>query len=144
MVLRVEDLDPSRCCPEYRDAVYEDLRWFGLIWDEGPFLQSERRAYYLAAWVELRGRGLIYPCSCSRRDVLSATAAPHAEDEEPIYPGTCRSACPTISGAENPAGSTWRFRVPDGKSLEFVDCSAGSIAQQGYAVQLREAILATL
>src|SRR5437764_8588970 len=90
LILRVEDLDHDRCRPEFREALCEDLRWFGLRWAEGPILQSVRRQLYLRAWKKLRDRALIYPCDCSRRDVLSAAGAPHLEDEEPLYPGTCR------------------------------------------------------
>ncbi|HEY1582953.1 MAG TPA: tRNA glutamyl-Q(34) synthetase GluQRS [Chthoniobacterales bacterium] len=125
LVLRVEDLDRDRCRPEFREAIFEDLKWFGLRWDEGPFLQSERYKFYREAWTRLRERGLIYPCSCSRRDVASAAGAPHPEDEEPIYPGTCRLSRLTISRAENPAGVNWRFRVPEGEELFFHDQSAG-------------------
>ncbi len=109
----------------------EDLRWFGLDWAEGPFLQSERCGLYLEAWRRLRERGLIYPCHCSRRDVLSAAGAPHAEDEEPLYPGTCRPPCLTIPSAEEPFGVTWRFRVPEDESLRFEDDRAG--VQQAVA-----------
>ncbi|MGH8095164.1 MAG: tRNA glutamyl-Q(34) synthetase GluQRS [Chthoniobacterales bacterium] len=125
LILRVEDLDRTRCRPEFRETIGEDLRWFGLRWAEGPFLQSERRALYLAAWKKLRDRGLIYPCACSRRDVLSAAGAPHGEEEEPLYPGTCRPALLTIPEAPDPVGVTWRFRVPNGEKLRFVDQSAG-------------------
>lgn len=126
MVLRIEDLDRARCRPEFQNAILEDLAWFGLVWQEGPFRQSERRALYLQAWRQLGEAGLIYPCSCSRRDVLSAAGAPHAEDEEPIYPGTCRPSSLTKTAAADPAGVTWRFRVPDGEALEFTDRSAGA------------------
>src|SRR5438128_6431549 len=76
LVLRIEDLDRDRCRPEFEKAIAEDLRWFGLEWDEGPevggafapYVQSERRDVYLAVWKKLRQTGLIYPCSCSRRD----------------------------------------------------------------------------
>lgn len=125
LVLRVEDLDPDRCRQEFREAVFEDLGWFGLQWDEGPFLQSERRPLYLEAWKYLRGHGLIYPCNCSRRDVVNAAGAPHAEDEEPIYPGTCRPDGLTIPQADDPVGVNWRFRVPDGEAMQFLDRSAG-------------------
>jgi glutamyl-tRNA synthetase len=125
LVLRVEDLDPDRCRHEFREAVFEDLGWFGLQWDEGPFLQSERRPLYLEAWKYLRGHGLIYPCNCSRRDVVNAAGAPHAEDEEPIYPGTCRPDGLTIPPADDPVGVNWRFRVPDGEAMQFLDRSAG-------------------
>ena len=121
----MEDLDRDRCRPEFREAVCEDLRWFGLQWTEGPFLQSDRRTLYLDAWIRLRDRGLIYPCNCSRRDVLSAAGAPHAEDEEPQYPGTCRPSRLTIAAAGDPAGVNWRFRVPPDEALEFHDQCAG-------------------
>ncbi|HEY2799139.1 MAG TPA: glutamate--tRNA ligase family protein, partial [Chthoniobacterales bacterium] len=81
LVLRIEDLDRARYRPEFEQAVIDDLRWFGLRWDEGPHRQSERRDLYLAAWQKLRAAGLIYRCSCSRRDLLQAAAAPHAEEE---------------------------------------------------------------
>lgn len=125
LILRVEDLDRDRCRPEFREAISEDLGWFGLHWDDGPFLQSERRSLYLEAWKRLRDRGFIYPCSCSRRDVLSAAGAPHAEDEEPIYPGTCRPISLTIPAAKDPAGVNWRFRVPEREALQFLDQGAG-------------------
>ena len=125
LVLRVENLDRDRCRPEFREAVEEDLQWFGLRWAEAPILQSERRALYLEAWKKLRDHGLIYPCCCSRRDVLSAAGAPHAEDEEPLYPGTCRPVGLTISAAQDPAGVTWRFRVPENEVLQFFDLCAG-------------------
>ncbi|MDQ6623611.1 MAG: glutamate--tRNA ligase family protein [Verrucomicrobiota bacterium] len=116
MILRIEDLDAERCRPEFREALIEDMRWFGLRWDEGPFLQSERRACYADAFEKLRAGGFVYPCSCSRRDVLGAAAAPHAENEEPVYPGSCRAQPATTTGLTN-----WRFRVPDGEALRFDD-----------------------
>ncbi|MDQ3545966.1 MAG: tRNA glutamyl-Q(34) synthetase GluQRS [Verrucomicrobiota bacterium] len=125
LFLRMEDLDRDRCLPEFLSAIAEDLGWFGLEWTGAPVLQSERRPLYLAAWEKLRDCGLIYPCTCTRRDVLSAAGAPHVEDEEPIYPGTCRFAGLTIPEAREPAGVNWRFRVPAGEALEFPDRSAG-------------------
>jgi glutamyl-tRNA synthetase len=125
MLLRIEDLDRSRSRPEFREAIYQDLHWFGLHWEGAPILQSERRPYYLAAWKKLRDRGLVYRCACSRRDILSAAAAPHGEDEEPIYPGSCRRNGLTIPTADDPKGLTWRFRAPEGEKLEFVDQCAG-------------------
>ena len=121
----MEDLDRDRCRAEFRKAVDEDLHWFGLHWTEEPILQSERRAHYLEAWKKLRARGLIYPCRCSRRDVLSAADTPRFEDEEPLYPGTCRPVALTIPAAQGPAGVTWRFRVPEKEALQFFDQCAG-------------------
>lgn len=125
LVLRVEDLDRARFRPEFDQAIEEDLRWFGLTWQEGPVRQSQRRAFYLEAWRQLAEAGLVYPCSCSRHDVLSAAVAPHAEDEEPLYPGTCRPSRLTRVVERDPAGITWRFRVPEGEALEFADRCAG-------------------
>ena len=129
LVLRVEDLDGDRCRPEFRAAISEDLHWFGLRWDEGPdvggafgpYLQSERRESYLAAWRKLRDAALIYPCTCSRQDVLQSAGAPHHENEEPVYPGKCRPPDGTISDLASPSGKNWRFRVPEGEALEFDD-----------------------
>ena len=111
LILRVEDLDRERCKPEFRAAILDDLRWFGCEWQEGPdcggpcgpYVQSERRAHYLAAWERLRTRGFIYPCTCTRRDVLDALGAPHAGNDEPHYPGTCRLSEEGIVPAKNPA-----------------------------------------
>ena len=135
LVLRVEDLDEERCRPEFNQAIVGDLRWFGLKWVEGPdvggpyapYVQSARRALYLGAWEKLRAGGFIYPCKCSRRDVLSSAGAPHGENDEPLYPGTCRLRASEVAEAAQPAGVNWRFRVPDGSALQFLD---GRLGQQ--------------
>jgi glutamyl/glutaminyl-tRNA synthetase len=85
LIFRNEDLDFQRCKPEFVQAMYEDLQWLGLDWDEGPdtggsfgpYSQSERRSFYLNAWRKLRDSGLIYPCTCSRKDLERALSAPH-------------------------------------------------------------------
>ena len=133
LVLRIEDLDRDRCRSDFHDAIFEDLRWFGLEWHEGPdvggelgsYLQSERRERYLSAWEKLRDGGFIYPCTCSRRDVLNAAGAPHSENEEPIYPGTCRPIVAHAVTAAAPLGVNWRFRVPDGVAVQFIDQRLG-------------------
>jgi len=133
LVLRIEDLDRDRCRTEFCEAIVADLQWFGLHWDEGPdcggpfvpYVQSQRRALYLAAWQQLRIAGLIYPCTCSRKDVSGSLGAPHPEDEEPLYPGRCRPAANTVAAAEEPAGVNWRFRVPHGEEICFHDRRLG-------------------
>lgn len=125
LVLRNEDLDPQRSRPEFVVAMMEDLHWIGLRWQEGPdcggpfapYSQSERRSFHAQVFEKLKAGGWLYPCYCSRQDVLRALQAPHAGDEEPVYPGTCRQKPPTESG--KPAN--WRFRVPDGEVIEFED-----------------------
>ncbi|MBS0657186.1 MAG: tRNA glutamyl-Q(34) synthetase GluQRS [Verrucomicrobia bacterium] len=123
IVLRIEDLDRERCRPEFVDSLLDDLRWAGLTWDEGPFWQSERGDVYLAAWRVLAAAGLVYPCRCTRKDLARALSAPHAEDEqaEPIYPGTCRPPEAQPRPETEPGSSNWRFRVPGGEVIEFVD-----------------------
>jgi glutamyl/glutaminyl-tRNA synthetase len=133
LVLRNEDLDASRSRAEFVAAMLEDLRWFGFQWQEGPdcggafapYSQSERHDFYRAGFEALRRRGLVYPCYCSRQDVLRAPQAPHAADDEPIYPGTCRNN-PVRRGNRPP---NWRFRVPDGDAVEFED---GGFGQQRF------------
>jgi glutamyl/glutaminyl-tRNA synthetase len=109
LILRNEDLDPHRCKPEFVRAMYEDLRWLGIDWTEGPdrggpfapYSQSERRPHYLATWQTLRTRGLIYPCTCSRKDVAQSASAlqENDSDDDPIYPGHCRpKAVPSSTG----------------------------------------------
>jgi glutamyl-tRNA synthetase len=91
----------------------------------GPYAQSARREIYLAAWKRLRDAALIYPCVCSRQDVLQSAGAPHHENEEPVYPGKCRPKSGTISDAASPSGRNWRFHVPDGEVFQFVDRRLG-------------------
>ncbi|HTB98068.1 MAG TPA: tRNA glutamyl-Q(34) synthetase GluQRS [Terracidiphilus sp.] len=140
LVLRMEDLDPERSRAEYAAAALEDLRWLGMRWDEGPdvggpfgpYAQSERGALYREAWEKLRAGGWIYPCRCSRKDLAAALSAPHEgaaqpdPEDEPIYSNTCRP----LRGAELWTGAlaeqaNWRFRVPDGEAIEFVDENLG-------------------
>lgn len=119
LILRIEDIDAQRCRPEFAAACIEDLSWLGIAWDEGPILQSERRAIFLDAWTRLRDGGFIYPSPHSRRDVELAAQAPH--EEEPIFPVEWRQ--PSAEGLrwKTPAGMNWRFRVPDGETLSFHD-----------------------
>lgn len=131
LVLRNEDLDRARCKPEFVAAMFEDLRWFGFEWQEGPdiggpfapYSQSERGAIYRDALKKLEQAGVIYPCVCSRKDLQAAARAPHAEDDnEPLYPGTCRN----ISKAQIANRQfCWRFRVPDGETISFTDGNLG-------------------
>lgn len=143
LILRNEDLDRDRCRPEFVSAMLEDLRWFGLDWTEGPdvggpfgpYSQSERMEFYGRTFSELRRRGFVYPCKCSRKDVERAIGAPHAGEEEPVYPGTCRddaalqeSVATWQPGEPMTTRVSWRFRVPDGESISFVDGALGAQA----------------
>lgn len=129
-ILRIEDLDPGRSRPEYARLIEDDLRWLGLHWDAGglddpQYVQSRRGEVYNRYFDMLRRRGLVYPCTCRRADIL-ATQAPHQSDGRVIYPGTCRpSEIPCIPAPESPAGPhSWRLAVPD-RVIEFEDAIAG-------------------
>jgi len=118
LVMRMEDLDPERSRAEYAEAALEDLRWLGIRWQEGPDLngpcapyeQSARRAIYLDAWRKLLRGGFLFPCHCSRKDLEAALSAPHESasgkseplDDEPIYPGTCRTQAFAIKELDSP------------------------------------------
>lgn len=133
LILRMDDLDQSRSRPEFVAAAVEDLRWFGLSWSEGPdcggsfgpYSQSARTDRYAEALKTLVERGFLFACRCSRRDIRSAIQAPHAADDEPVYPGTCRTLVPREAPLTR--GVTWRFRVPDGERIGFVDQCRGAV-----------------
>jgi len=77
-------------------------------------------------FLQLKAAGLIYPCCCSRKDIIEALTAPHAGDDEPIYPGTCRpSHEPSPTAPVAGRQPSWRFRVPEGEAVEFVDAGQG-------------------
>jgi glutamyl-tRNA synthetase len=135
LILRNEDLDSTRFKMEFVGAMLEDLRWFGFECSEGPdvggpfvpYNQSERMDFYRAALEKLRAGNFIYPCTCSRKDIQQAVTAPHAEnDEETIYPGTCRQnrKSEILNRKFN-----WRFRVPDGETISFTD---GNLGEQKF------------
>ncbi len=93
-LLRLEDIDPGRCRPEYAAAVQTDLAWLGLDWDGPVRVQSEHLPTYQSVLDGLAERGLVYPCFCTRadiaREIAASAAAPHGPDGAPLYPGTCR------------------------------------------------------
>lgn len=96
--MRLEDLDRTRCKPEYVTAIYADLTWLGLRWQEGPdvggphapYEQQARLPFYSEIWQQLNAAGVIYPSPHSRRDVQQALSAPHEGDRELIFPPALR------------------------------------------------------
>ena len=121
-VLRIEDIDPARSKQEYADRIMDDLEWLGLTWDGEVTYQSKRQDIYEHYFELLRKEGLLYPCFCSRADLL-ATQAPHESDGRVVYKGTCRDLNP----ADYPQGITpaWRMRVPD-ETIETTDGHYGA------------------
>ena len=147
----------TRCAlrGEFAAAMLDDLRWFGLEWQEGPelggpcgpYVQSQRLPHYFDAWRRLYAAGAIYPSPHSRKDVDLALLAPHdappegwpersadgasagvagealEEPPEPIFPTSLRPAAMPRpdDGPAEPGAVNWRFRVPDGEEIRFVD-----------------------
>ncbi len=118
-LVRIEDIDRSRCRPEFETTALDDLEWLGVDWDEGPrvggaftpYRQSERMERYDAALEALDAQGRVYPCRCSRSDVRAAQRAPHlhadAVSGELPYPGTCRG----VDGPMHPDRGGFRLAV---------------------------------
>jgi len=112
----MEDLDVGRCKPEHAVAILEDLEALGFQFDAGPgtvddwgpYVQSERLELYAKAIEQLAEQGLIYRCRCSRKEIANHASAPHAGEDGPVYPGTCRDK--SVSEKELVA---LRFVVPD-------------------------------
>ena len=126
MVLRIEDLDPDRCRPEYADTLKRDLCWLGLTWDLEQTPQSKRSDAYREQLEVLKQRNLIYPCYCSRGE-LHAASAPHASDGTILYAGTCRNLTQAERAAKTKAPSL-RVMVPD-ETVSFIDGVQGFFAQ---------------
>lgn len=120
-LVRIEDIDGERSRPEFAEEHLADLRWLGLGWDGTPVRQSSRIASYAAAGERLKALGLLYPCRCTRAEVMAAASA--AGPDGPVYPGTCRGR------AVAPEGAAWRLDVVRAMAmagpLTWVDALAG-------------------
>lgn len=114
-LLRLEDIDPTRCRPDYAAAIQQDLAWLGLDWDGKVRVQSEHFPDYQAALDRLTERGLLYPCFCTRTDiaieVATSAAAPHGPDGATLYPGTCRRLAETERTERIAAGERYAQRL---------------------------------
>jgi glutamyl-Q tRNA(Asp) synthetase len=139
-LLRIEDIDPVRCRPEFAEAVYEDLRWLGLSWEEPVRRQSEHMEDYAAAFEKLKAMGVLYPCFCTRRiieqEAMASAAAPHLPlqgPDGPVYPGTCRTLDPDERAArlQRNVEANWRLDVAKAVAmtgpLSWRDRDAGRI-----------------
>jgi glutamyl-tRNA synthetase len=135
LILRNEDLDPDRCQPQFVAAMFEDLRWLGFDWQAGPdvggphapYNQSQRLPYFRDVWARLAAQGAIYPSPHSRKDLQHALLAPHNDEAEPIFPPELRPPLAAGAGATEPGPVNWRFRVPDGERISFIDGRAGRV-----------------
>lgn len=116
-LLRIEDIDPIRSKPEFTEAIFEDLHWLGLVWEEPVWRQSERMPAYIAAAEGLSAADLLYPCFCSRSDI-AAEATGTDPDGAPLYPGTCRHRDPAEVADRLAAGAPvqWRLKVAEARA----------------------------
>jgi len=127
LLLRIDDIDAARCRPDYEAAIYEDLGWLGIIWEQGVRRQSEHLDDYRAALAKLEVRGLLYPSFESRSEINALVAErdrrgqwPRDPDGVPLYPGRARQLCrPNANAGGRPAsrsrcGSPWtrQWRAP--------------------------------
>lgn len=126
VVLRIDDLDSPRVKPGADREAVEMLRWLGLSWDGPIACETGHVADYNAALQRLAAAGWLYPCRCTRSQIAAAAlSAPHLDEHELRYPGTCRPAQPEqrpFPGADR--GVAWRVRVPD-RDFTFEDAIAG-------------------
>jgi glutamyl-Q tRNA(Asp) synthetase len=123
-LLRLEDIDPGRCRPEYAAAIEADLAWLGVTPDGPVRVQSRHLPEYQAVLDALAGRGLLYPCFCTRADILREVArsasAPHGPDGGPLYPGTCRLLAARVRDARLAAGDPFALRLDMARALATV------------------------
>ena len=122
-ILRIEDIDLSRCRPEFEDAIFEDLSWLGLDWDYPVRRQSDHFDDYRAALDRLWERDLLYPCFCTRsdiqREIAAAGNAPHGPDG-PLYPGTCRRLKPAERERRMADGEPYALRLNAARAAQLV------------------------
>lgn len=118
-LVRIEDIDTTRSRPEFEAALYEDLAWLGIEWEQPTLRQVERFDAYRVALDDLKSRGLIYPCFCTRKEINAAMSAPHHDGGEmgpdgPAYPGTCRGLA---EDAAQMARKPYALRLDMGKAI---------------------------
>ena len=120
-------------------AIHEDLAWLGIDWDGEVRVQSQHLTEYRAALDALAARGLLYPCFCTRADILQSASAPHTPDGAPLYPGTCRPLSRDEREARIAAGERYALRLDVaravGASLAFEEEGEGTIALSARTVR---------
>ena len=120
-LLRLEDIDPTRCRPQFAAAIVEDLAWLGFDWDGEVRVQSRHLPEYRATLGALAARGLLYPCFCTRADIQQSASAPHTPDGTPRYPGTCRALSPDERQARIAASERHALRLDIERALDGCD-----------------------
>ncbi|NVJ97920.1 MAG: tRNA glutamyl-Q(34) synthetase GluQRS [Alphaproteobacteria bacterium] len=111
-ILRIEDIDTTRCRGDFVDGIYEDLAWLGLTWEQPVRRQSEHFVDYEAALERLKAMGVVYPCFCTRKDIsreiAASESAPHGPDG-PIYPGICKGRTDSEALLAKGTPHAWRL-----------------------------------
>ena len=147
-LLRIDDIYLTRCRPEYERAIFEDLRWLGLSWEEPVRRQSEHFADYEAALEKLEARGLLYPCFCTRKEIADEIAragiAPQLSElgpEGPLYPGTCRTLSDETRARRIAEAAPYALRLDVakarrliGQALTFEETGRGPNGETGVQV----------
>ena len=130
-LLRIEDIDSSRCRPAFEQAIFHDLAWLGIDWQLPVRRQSESMSDYADALKTLASLGVLYPCFCTRSEVRaeikSADAAPHGPDG-PHYPGTCRSLGRAEQNRNIRAGKAHALRIDMAKATSIATEIAGPLS----------------
>ena len=147
-LLRIEDIDPTRCRPEFEQAIYDDLAWLGLRWEEPVRRQSEHIVEYAARLDELKSRGLVFPCFCSRKAIAAAVSAREAEMAAPwrrdpagapLYPGICRDLGAAEAGRRIAAGAVHAWRLDIAAALA---AASPQLAYRRLAPDAAESVVA--
>lgn len=120
-LLRIEDIDVTRCRPEFEQAVYEDLAWLGLVWEKPVLRQSERFPAYGEALLRLDRRGLLYPCFCTRSQIVTDSAALGRDpDGAPLYSGRCRGLAQEEAAGRLARGEPHVLRIRMGMACQEI------------------------
>jgi len=140
LLLRIEDIDFTRCRPKYTESIIEDLQWLGIHWHGAIRQQSKHLSCYQKALVQLQERGVIYPCFCTRKhiqqEIKSMGIAPHDQNIHDSYPGICRNIS-TLEQQQRMQDESFAWRLDVKKASETLNKAIYWLDEQGkqYHVQ---------
>ena len=133
LLLRIEDIDNTRCRQHFADLVIEDLSWLGIRWLEPVRFQSRHLADYSKAQSQLADQGLLYPCFCTRKTFETLSSGSRDPDGSLIYPGTCRALDPQARAERMAAGEPFHLRLDMARAAQhaarlfFTDLGIGDV-----------------
>jgi len=141
LLLRIEDIDATRCRPEFEAAIYEDVGWLGLGWELPVFRQSEHLGGYRTALARLEAMGLVYPSFESRAEIAALVAArepwPRDPDGAPLYPGAAKSTSPAERAQRMNNGEPFALRLDMGAAIARAGAPKWSETGAGSAGETR-------